>query len=133
MVLLSVDFLLFIVIAQDQCTGLTDLASNANQSPLLRSCMRDTNCTSITCMIVDETTRMFVQEAELVLLPCAAPSPQVEFQLSNTTTGTVLFDAVIGSAANIPISIPTPSLDVSLGVLTAIINTTSTSIGIMVC
>ena len=107
-----------------------DLASNADQSPFLETCGRDTNCTSITCTILDPTTQVFVQKARLMLLPCATPTPQVEFQLIDNSTGMALFDAPIESSGDIPITITTPSL--VLGVLTAFINHTSSAIGIKV-
>lgn len=122
-----------VVAQEDQCSGLTSLASNANQSLSFQNCERDANCTSITCALTDVRTRMFVQEAELTLLPCASPTPQVEFQLLQTTSGSAIsrFDAMIETSGDVFITLQN---GIDLGILTTVLNhATPGELGIKVC
>ncbi|XP_064398000.1 uncharacterized protein LOC135344675 [Halichondria panicea] len=117
------------VVAQPHCDALTELASNANQSTLLGSCTRDADCTMITCMILDITTRKFVQEAQLRVLPCTVPMPQVEFKLLNDDGAR--FMQLVNSTSQVPIMISTNGLNIEIGTLISFVNHTANAIGIM--
>ncbi len=117
-------------ISQLQCDGLTTLAITANQSVLLESCDRDSDCTQITCMLVDPSTRSIVQEAVLRVIPCSIPLPQVEFDLLDQ--GVVGFMQLINSSGEVDIMISNGVVPVPFGTLISFINHTENAIGIMV-
>lgn len=85
----------------------------------------------ITCMILDITTRNFVQEAQLRVLPCTVPMPQVEFKLLNDDGAR--FMQLVNSTSQVPIMISTNGLNIEIGTLISFVNHTANAIGIMVC
>lgn len=98
----------------------------AEQSVFLESCQPDLGCSMIRCNIGDETTLLFVQIAQLTVLPCSLPVPQVEFQLLDE--GTSRFMYMVNSTGQVIINLP----GLSLGTLSSFVNHSSNSIGIMV-
>ncbi len=118
------------VVAQPHCDSLTELASNANQSTLLGSCARDADCTMITCMILDRMTQTLVQEAQLRVLPCTVPMPQVEFKLLNNDVAR--FMQLVNSTSQVDIMLNNGVVNISIGTLISYVNHTANAIGIMV-
>lgn len=80
-------------------------------------------------MILDITTRNFVQEAQLKVLPCTVPMPQVEFKLLNDDGAR--FMQLVNSTSQVPIVISN-GVNIPIGTLISFVNHTANAIGIMV-
>ena len=111
---------------QQTCDGLDQLINNTNPA-LLSGCVRDTNCTKMTCQPNGNlATGGIVSSIIFELKPCEMP-PGVNFTMLQTAGG-ALIDQLITSPTQITRSL----LNIGSTNISVFVNSTSTDLGIAV-
>ena len=110
---------------QQTCDGLDQLIQNTNPA-LLSGCVRDTNCTKMTCQAAGNLALgSIISSIIFELKPCEM-QPGVNIMILQTTGGT-LIDQLITSPTQI-----TRSLSIASANISVFVNSTSTDLGLAV-